>query len=543
MSQLKIAKKANEDLMRKVSFGLVIAAVVLFIINYAFLKNQKYTPDESWRLAIEFSHVTRNDNQVFTIQPPYESKNVRIVKRSISHAGLRIISTPRNALSKREIRLRGNKTGTYSVDVEFILQFGYTPYLHALNESILNTKKRHFYLADNELYHLDSPIIESTLFSLGINQTEPLQLIDNIFKFVNNFSNYDSLKDNSAPEILKRKSGSHKDKAILMVALARKANIPARLVRGIELVDDPLASTVFWVEVYVDDVWLSYHPGKGYAQTLPDNYVAMDKSGEGIVTSLTRVNDVVEKELIKNVEILIERMPDSIINPNKSNHEWYQIFMLERLSAETRQQLSLLMLLPLGALLCSLIRQIAGLHSYGVFTPTILALAITYADSETTLMLLLIVLLLIYFGRPTFNHGMSRTPRLSIIFTLVAVSMVLGVSLLDYLSFTIEGHLILLPIVIITSLIDRFFSAIEIHGHRTALIRLIWTFILTMAILPVLQMDWLGALILRYPEIHLITLSMLILISYFPFGKYKLPGWLGILAEQDSKKGRNSKNI
>jgi len=280
---------------------------------------------------------------------------------------------------------------------------------------------------------------------------------------------------------------------------------------------------------------VKYHPGLGLRNKLPINFIALDKYGDGIVSASIKGIAADEKDYAFTNDIMLERMPITTRSQNISQSKWYQVFMLDRLPADTREQLSLLMLLPLGALLCSFIRQFAGLHSYGVFTPTILALAMTYAEKETTALILIITLALVYFGRPTFHHEVSRTERLSIIFTLVATSMVIGVSILDYFSLAADGHLILLPIVIITSLIDRFFSTVEKLGYHTAFVRLVWTIILTLAVLPILQLSSLGEWILRYPEFHLITLSLLILISYYPFAKFKLPAWLGFLIEPEKK--------
>jgi len=173
-----------------------------------------------------------------------------------------------------------------------------------------------------------------------------------------------------------------------------------------------------------------------------------------------------------------------------------------------------------------------------VFTPTILALAVTYAEIETTALILIITMLLVYFGRPTFDHKMLRTPRLSIVFTLVATSMVIGVSILDYFSLASDGHLILLPIVIITSLMDSFYATVEKLGNHIAFIRLFWTILLTLMVIPVLQLDWLGEFILRYPEFHLITLSILIMISINSTAKLKLPSWLGLLREPVRKNSK-----
>jgi len=526
--------------MRKLAALLIIISVLLMSIHSIFLKNQKGRGEESYLISIDASYVVAQPNTVISIQPPYESKHIRLVQRSINHTGLRIAAAPRNAMTKREIRLRAHKPGRYTFGAEFVLQLNQAPNYHRASENALSSKTREFFLAHHEWYLLDNSRLEAKLIELGLNTTDHETLLENIFNYVLKLANNKPASFNSAAKILELKKANTRERSLLMVALSRKAGIPARIVTGLELTDDPVASPVYWVEVYAVDRWLSYHPGLGYRHSLPVNYVAFDKFGGGIVSGLIPSENITRTgstrtDYIQNIEISVERVSDSMISPDNTRSEWYQVFMLDRLPSDTREQLSLLMLLPLAALLCSLIRQLVGLHSYGVFTPAILALAVTYADRETTLLILAITLVLVYLGRPTFHQQMSRTPRLSIIFTLVAFSMVIGVSILDYFAAGIDGHLILLPIVIITSLIDRFFSAIELHGYHTAFIRLFWTAVLTVISLPILQQDWLGTLILRYPESHLITLALLILVSSYPFGKYRLPAWLGLLAEPEKK--------
>lgn len=527
----KVSNKSGEHNMRSIAVVLFIAGLLLMPAHYLLLQKHQVHSDENWLISLDFRPAVKQADTYISIQPPYETANIRLMGRNINHAGLRIAAPVRNGFSKRGIRLRATAAGAYQVGVEFRLQLSQTPHFHDPVANLLTTKNRQLFLSDDEWLQLEDPVLEAKLIDLGLNDVEQEQLAEKIFQFVYKLANHDPSALRKVPDMLRSRSANYQERSLLMVALCRKAGLPARVVSGLELMDDPAATPLNWVEVYVNDRWLSYHPGLGYAQTLPVHYLALDKSGDGIVSSFIKEADSMLKQPALDYDIMIERIPETIASPNNARRDWYQVFMLERLSAETRQQLALLMLLPLGALLCSVVRQLAGVHSYGVFTPTMLALAITYADKETTLLILMISLTLVYLGRPTFHRQMSRTPRLSIIFTLVAMSIVLGVSLLDYVSLSTDGHLILLPMVIITSLVDRLFSTIEINGYHTAFIRLVWTLILTLITLPVLQMEWLGAWILRYPEFHLFTLSMLIMVSLYPFGKHKFPAWLSLLAE------------
>jgi len=533
----------NKYNRRRIAIFLFIVGIVLLFSHYIFLQNQQVHSDENWLIHLDMSHTIKQAGTTISIQPPYESKNLRLIGRNVKHAGLRIIPPMRNAISKRGIRLRANQPGVYQAEIEYLLQFSKVPHFYEALPERLSTQQRQFFLADNEWLQLNDPVLEATITNIGLYDIGQEKIVENIFKFVVQFSNYKPSSLRRVSSILASHAANYRERALLMVALCRKADIPSRIITGFELKDNLQSSPDYWVEVYIDDRWVSYHPGLGYRDSLPVNFVAFDKHGDGIVSGAIKGSILGAEDYMFSNDITIERLSVTLQGSNINRSKWYQVFMLDRLPSDTREQLSLLMLLPLGALLCSLIRQIGGLHSYGVFTPTILALAMTYAEIETTALIMIITLTLVYFGRPAFHHDVSRTPRLSIIFTLVATSMVMGISILDYFALATDGHLVLLPIVIITSLIDRFYSTFERLGSHTAFIRLVWTVILTLAVLPILQLSWLGGWILRYPESHLLTLSLLILVSSYPFGKHKLPTWLSLLSEPEVKRVNGNDKI
>ena len=144
-------------------------------------------------------------------------------------------------------------------------------------------------------------------------------------------------------------------------------------------------------------------------------------------------------------------------------------------------------------------------------------------------------------GRSFFPTTLTRIPRLSIIFTLIAVILTLSVSVLNYFDIEQEGKIILLPIIILTSLVDRFYNTIEDMGLKIALRRMVWTIIIALLCLPVIQFETLGHLILEYPEIHFSTLAIFLTISLYK-GKHliNLPV-LKILAEPKVIKKKKNK--
>jgi hypothetical protein len=540
----KINKQTRFSGIPKIATILFVIGVMSLAVHHLALKSlgvDKAHGDESWLIRLELKLVTNEPDAVLNIQPPFESENIRLVGRVLKHSGLRVMPPARNAIDKRGIRLLADKTGSYPVTIDFTLQHSQTAHFHSASLKPLTTQRREFYLSDNDWLQLSDLLLETTLLDYAQDGLSTKELVDRIFELAMSLDSNDPSVLRSAPEILSSRSANQQERSILMTALCRRAGIPARMVTGLELKADTAAMVGYWVEVRLATGWVPYHPGLGYKESLPTRLVALDKYGSGIA-SVIESSPNPDQQLNQTVDtsIYVERTPDIAISPDNAHHEWYQVFLLDRLPVDTRQELALLMLLPLGVLLTGLVKQFGGIHSYGVFTPTILALAMIYAQWEVTLLMLVIILLLVYLGRPTFHGSMSRTPRLSIIFTLVAISMVFGVSLLDYMEVTTQSLLILLPIVILTSLIDRFFSVTESLGYHTAFVRLTWTLIITFAILPILQLVWLGNWLLRYPEFHLITLAGFIVISAYPVKGHKLPPWLILLAEPEKNTNKKS---
>ena len=110
---------------------------------------------------------------------------------------------------------------------------------------------------------------------------------------------------------------------------------------------------------------------------------------------------------------------------------------------------------------------------------------------------------------------MTRRPRLSIILTIVAIGMGFSVSIMEYFQLNPNPSIILLPIIILTNLVDRFYSTTDEHGFAASIYRLIWTFIVTAICFSVFIIEPLKHLVLNYPEIHFFTLAFILLISAY----------------------------
>ena len=91
----------------------------------------------------------------------------------------------------------------------------------------------------------------------------------------------------------------------------------------------------------------------------------------------------------------------------------------------------------------------------------------------------------------------------------------MSVSVLNYFQINQSGNIVLLPVIILTSLVDRIYKTIDNNGLSIAINRLLWTFMIAFLCLPIIQFETLGQLILQYPEIHFTTLALILMISLY----------------------------
>jgi len=489
--------------------------------------------DRLWRLAVNVSTVASAGNTSINIHPPFDTPHIRSIQRNLTYPNYKVRKPAANKKPRRSIHVTAINNGASNVSAEYFLHLSQTPFILAANNTELTTAKRESFLLDDTTLQFKSYTVKEVVKKLLQKQPNQELIVDEIYSFLKSFPIYLGKDAANVPRILTQKKATIYDRSLAMVALSRAVGIPARLVSGIILKDEIEPQPHYWVEVYQENLWSAYDVHFGYKQTVPINYLPMRRNAKDIV-------EIVNGDF-NQIEYDLEQEFNHPSMRQKEKEQWSSIFDLTRLSLDIRNELAILLLLPLGALITALFRHLVGVHSYGVFTPTLLALAIVYANFITTLTVFIVVISLAIGGRSFFPTTLTRIPRLSIIFTLIAVILTLSVSVLNYFDIEQEGKIILLPIIILTSLVDRFYNTIEDMGLKIALRRMVWTIIIALLCLPVIQFETLGHLILEYPEIHFSTLAIFLTISLYK-GKHliNLPV-LKILAEPKVIKKKKNK--
>ena len=464
------------------------------------------TGDSAW--SINAWHVidASEKGAAVYIPPPWDTRHARLYSQSLSHPGLRQRRTETDK-KNRDIVLTAPQAGQYTVQSTFNIYVSHLP-LSEPKKPRLSEQNRASWLTSSSGIEVNTDTASRIVDKIAAEQPETTRLIELLFNFVSNNIRIhpDATSDSITALSSKRATALGSTRALL--ALLRTAHLPARLVTGVDL-QTPSQKARYWAEVYDGEKWLSLDPANGYLNELPIFYIPMRKGDDQLIRT--------ESADISSAEWKVRTLPryEGILSGDSRKPT--DIFDLTRLTLPSREMLSVLLLLPLGVLATELFRQFAGIRTYGTFTPTLLALAVTHVDWSTAVIVLALVTIIgvaIRSAMPGLN--LQRTPRLAIVFTLVAMSMSIVVSGITYFDPAADTTVTLLPMVILTMLVDRIYTIYDERGLHSAVARLFWTIVAAAVSLYVLlQAHW-GSLLVSYPEVHAITLAIIIMIGLYP---------------------------
>ena len=257
-----------------------------------------------------------------------------------------------------------------------------------------------------------------------------------------------------------------------------------------------------WVEVYAADRWEPYDLEDGHERELPYDFVPVLHEGLDPVR-VTNATLVARTYSIENAPPAV-RTPLSILD-------------LHNLPHKLKEPIKVILVLPIGALLTAFVRTIVGIRTFGTFSPTLLALAFVYNDFNTGLCIFVVVIATGFISRGVLDRlKLLLVPRLSIILTLVVMLMVLGVAIMNYFKeLAPSGQTVLLPMVILTNLVERFYVTTEEDSFIYAVRLMIRTLLMALAIYLLLNWRTLGNVLFDNPELHFFTVAILVVMGRY----------------------------
>lgn len=356
----------------------------------------------------------------------------------------------------------------------------------------------------------DAPEIAATLAALALpGPADALGRLRSIFAMVAHEIATIPGGPDDALIALANHGGSERGKVALAVTLLRAAGLPARPVAGLELRGGAPPRETTWAEAWAGGNWIPLSPTGAFFATRPATLVALHAG------SFSRVEVNGAEAISYRFDALREHLRSEelaamMVPPNRV----LRAVSMYRLPVNTQTALRLLMVLPLGALIVAVFRNLIGVPTFGTFLPVLVAFALRDVPIHVGLAMVAAVIGVGVFGRLVLERlRLLLVPRLSILLCLV----VLGVAAFALLGRRVESRDlmtgVLFPIVILTMMIERFSIAMAEEGMRTALVRAGYTLLVTVAVYPVLRDATAEYVMFSFPELVFSVMGLLIWIG------------------------------
>jgi hypothetical protein len=167
-----------------------------------------------------------------------------------------------------------------------------------------------------------------------------------------------------------------------------------------------------------------------------------------------------------------------------------------------QQLVRFLLLLPLGALVVSVFRVFIGVPTFGMFTPALLGLI--FRDLKALPWGLTIFVLTVLVGwklrRYLDRFHLLLIPRAGALLTLIVLFLAAVVVVTGRLGIGVTGYVALFPLIILTHLVERFWTVEAEDGTAASFKTLLGTVVVVIAVSLALNPDAVGRWVFRHPE-------------------------------------------
>ncbi|MBI5508234.1 MAG: transglutaminase [Deltaproteobacteria bacterium] len=356
------------------------------------------------------------------------------------------------------------------------------------------------YLKPEKDIQVDAAEIRQRLTEIGADQGSLVARLDAIFRATSAMPQRPFKGVTDALTALRLGEASCNGKSRLFVALSRATGIPARLVGGLIMQSGVRRVSHQWAEAYVGGHWVPFDATNKHFATLPEHYLTL------------YYGDEVLYRHTKDINFDYRYVVETMLVPSPKAKASFHVFNIwaafERLGLSFTLLRTLLML-PIGALVVVLLRNVVGTPTYGTFLPALIAAAASETGALWGTLGLIVVVVVVAFGRMLLVRlELLHSPTLAILLAGVAVSLITITMIADQLGLHRLTRISLFPIAVVAITSERFYLSLAEQGVATALKHLGGTFAVVFACYIVMSSPALQVLVIGFPEVLLVVVAL-----------------------------------
>jgi hypothetical protein len=299
-------------------------------------------------------------------------------------------------------------------------------------------------------------------------------------------------------------------KSRLFAALCRAGGIPARLVGGLIMKDGTWRSSHIWAETWIAGRWIPFCPLNGYFAEIPSHYLVLYYGDFPLFTYTRDINF----NYYFHAKRVLAPPPEAIKAAKQFPRGILNLWLAFEQVQIPLNLLKIILMMPLGALVVVLARNIIGIETFGTFMPALMAVA--FRDTGLVWGLVLFISILAFVA--TIRYGLERlqllhTPRLAVLMTGTVAFMITVI-----LTGVATGHIlptrvISFPIVILTLTVERFTDVWEEDGLIKAIKVVVGTVFVVAAAFAAMNWELLQIIVVTFPETLLLLVAAFVIVG------------------------------
>lgn len=491
----------NEDKsLRVVALTLIMMPILLIIARIQ--ENGGYTQigaNHKYIVNYEFHFQSDESFNIRTFLPVNSQRQQIILNDSRNQSFGSVFLDGPNKLIEWSGESNTNK-------ISYQFEFSGKPISYAINgsfEYVPNLDEQFSeYVSPSKLIQSDHPKIGQLATELSRGKSTTLEIIQSFYDFVYQMPSSSSSELTDAVKALDRREASCNGKSRLFTALCRSMKIPARIVGGLILEETAKKTSHSWVEILIDNTWVPFDALNGYFASLPSHYLELYKGDHFLIKR--------SKNLAFDYLYVIKK---------ERAHDYpafalLNIWMLMDEAGIPQDMFKMILLLPFGAFLVAIFKNVIGIKTYGVFLPVLISLSLLETGLLAGLILfsfMIGIVALVNF--PLEKWGIQYNAKITTMLISVVVTALIAIQILHATGWLSASAPLFFPIIILTIVSERVARKIEEEGTKSALELYGTTLLTTVIIYFILSSEFVQQFVLTFPEIILTVAGINLLLG------------------------------
>ncbi len=312
--------------------------------------------------------------------------------------------------------------------------------------------------------------------------------------------------------VLLGEDASSREKNEIITQLLRAAKVPAVTLRGMFLDEEKTTSRLSeLLAVWNDDSWVVIDPETGEAG-LPELFLPWQIGSK----ALFEVEGAEDSEI--RFSVIADELAASKVALSYGDHRGASLidFSIFSLPVESQNAFKTLLLIPIGALIVVVLRNLVGLQTSGTFMPILIALVFVQTELVTGLVLFVVVVSIGLFIRGYLTSlNLLLVPRIAAVL-IVVISLYIFLSVVGFkIGVTQALSVTFFPMIIISWTIERMSVLAEEEGMKDVLLQGGGSLLTAVIAYLFMTNPYVEFWTFEFPELLLVVLAVILVIGQY----------------------------